>query len=87
MQLAYPEVYDMAECKSVKAEDCLGSDGWNWNAILGGDGVGSLGLCPTWSEFKDHISAWTGDQGISPNRILWRWDPGGRFSVKSITLC
>lgn len=81
LQLAFPEVYDMAECKTVKAKDCLGSDGWNWNVILGGDGVGRQGLCSTWSEFKDQISACTGDQ--SPDMILWRWDPGGRFSVKS----
>ncbi|OAY73468.1 hypothetical protein ACMD2_19577 [Ananas comosus] len=31
LQLAYPEVYEMAECRIVKAKDCLGSDGWNWN--------------------------------------------------------
>lgn len=51
LQLAYPEVYDTAECKTVKVKDCLGSGGWNWNMILGGEGVGNQVLSPTWSEF------------------------------------
>lgn len=47
MQLAYLEVYDIAECKAAKAKDCLGSNGWNKNAILEGDGASSQVLCST----------------------------------------
>lgn len=83
LQLAYPGVYDTVECKSAKVKDCFGSDGWNWNVILGGDGVVGQGLYSTSTELKDLISTWTGSVSTSPDKILWRWDPGGGYSVKS----